>query len=346
MSRIPNDQFRVSTLLKRGLAEREVSVPGVLRRAGLPAHFLEQERILATTAQLFALWQAIGEVSGDPAIGLELGAETRFERYDPVQLAAVCSATFRDALERAARCKILTCPEEIRLETAGDEAIVRFVFLNRASVEPDTLVDVCLSWILAIGERGTGGQVRPRRLELTRPRRHEDALERRFGCRVGFNSPHNAIVFDRADLDRPMDTYNEELLKVLGAQLDSELDARRCASSVGEQVRHALRRTLAGSRPRRRDVARHLHLSVRTLQRRLSEAGTTFKEVLEDTRRELAREYLGQGSIELSEAAFLLGYADTNSFFRAFQAWEGISPGTWRARYRSTPTPPNQQQST
>src|SRR4051812_29131649 len=98
-SRSPQDQFRVSSLLKQRLVERGISVPGSLRRAGLPAHFLERERIYASTSQLFALWQAIGEISGDPGIGLKLGAEPRFERYDPVQLAAICSRTFRDALE-------------------------------------------------------------------------------------------------------------------------------------------------------------------------------------------------------------------------------------------------------
>ncbi len=331
-SRLPSDQFRVSGLLKQRLVERGISVPAVLRRAGLAPHFMEQERIYATTAQLFALWRAIGEISGDPAIGLDLGAETRFERYDPVQLAAVCSRTFGDALQRAARCKILSCPEEIRLESDGDETTVRFVFLNRTEVEPEVLVDVCLSWVLAIGERGTGGQVRPRRVELTRESGPLERLEGRYGCRIRFHADHNAIVFDSADLERPMDTYHEELLKILGAQLDSELEARRCASRVAEQVRHALKRSLAGSRPSREQVARDLHLSVRTLQRRLSEDGTTFKQVLEDTRRELARDYLGQSSIELNEAAFLLGYEDTNSFFRAFHHWEGTSPGEWRRR--------------
>ncbi|MCB1134257.1 MAG: AraC family transcriptional regulator ligand-binding domain-containing protein [Verrucomicrobiae bacterium] len=331
----PTDQFRVSSLLKQRLVEHGIALPAVLRRAGLPGHFLEQEKILATTAQLFALWEAIGEVSGNPAIGLAIGADTRFERYDPLQLAAVCSRNFRDALERVARCKILTCPEEIRIEIEGDEAAVQFVFLNDRGGEPDTLVDVCLSWIHAIGERGTNGQVRPLRLELARPSGNRDALEKHFGCRVRLKATRNALVYRSSDLDRPMDTYNEELLNILGAQLDTEVEARLCASSVSEQVKHALKRSLAGGRPSREDVARDLHLSVRTLQRRLGEAGTTFQQELENTRRELARQYLRESTVELSEAAFLLGYADTNSFFRAFQTWEGVPPGEWRRKHRA-----------
>ena len=335
-AKVVSDRFKVSSLLARRLGEHQVSVSAVLRRAGLPAHFLHQEKIYATTSQLFALWTAIGETSGDPEIGLKLGAEPRFERYDATQIAAVCSRSFRDALQRIARCKQLTCPEEVRVESQGDETVVEFAFLRDEGAEPEMLVDVCLSWVLAIAQRGTDGQIKPLRLELTRPPQHRESLETHFGCRVRFKARRNAIFFHSSDLDLPFTTYNEELLKLIGAQLDSEIQARQAASSVGEQVKHTLKRSLAGKRPRRQNVAQELHLSVRTLQRRLNDAGITFAKLVEDTRRELARQYLRESTVELSEAAFLLGYADSNSFFRAFHEWEGTSPGEWRSRHRTT----------
>ena len=116
--------------------------------------------------------------------------------------------------------------------------------------------------------------------------------------------------------------------------MDSEIEARHAALNIEEQVKHTLKRSLAGRRPSLQDVAQQLHLSARTLQRRLTDAGANFKKVVEDTRRELARQYLGQNTVELSEAAFLLGYEDVNSFFRAFHDWEGTSPGEWRSRHR------------
>jgi AraC-like DNA-binding protein len=78
-----------------------------------------------------------------------------------------------------------------------------------------------------------------------------------------------------------------------------------------------------------------LRLSVRTLQRRLTDAGITFQQLVEDTRRELAHHYLKQGTVELNETAYLLGYEDANSFFRAFHLWEGTSPGEWRTQHRA-----------
>jgi AraC-like DNA-binding protein len=332
-SGVTGDRFRVSSLLARRLSERQVSVAAVLRRAELPPHFLQQDATYATTAELFALWAAIAEVSGDPCIGLSLGAEPRFERYDATQIAAVCSRTFRDALQRIGRYKVLTCPEEIRVHARGNEAAVEFAFLNDEGAEPDVLVDVCLSWVLAIAKRGTADRITPLRVELLRLRKHQALLEAHFGCPVRFRSKRNAIVFRNTELDLPFTTFNEELLRVLGAQLDSELVERHSAPSIEEQVMHVLRRSLAGSRPSREEIARELHLSVRTLQRRLSDAGTTFQQLVQVVRRDLARKYVAEKRVEFSEAAFLLGYEDINSFFRAFQAWEGTSPGQWRMRH-------------
>jgi len=119
---------------------------------------------------------------------------------------------------------------------------------------------------------------------------------------------------------------------MIGAQLDSELEARNTNTNVGEQVKDTLRRSLAGKRPTLEDVAKELGLGARTLQRRLTDSGLTFQTLVEDTRRQLAHHFLKQRAVELNETAFLLGFEDANSFFRAFQIWEGISPGEWRAR--------------
>ena len=334
-SKVISDRFKVPSLLGKRLGEQKVSVPTVLSRAGLPTGFFQQEKISVTTAELFALWRAIGETSADPAIGLKLGAEPRFERYQPSAIAAVCSRSFRDALQRIARYKKLTCPEEIRVRTSGDEASVEFIYLEAAELQPDVLVDLGLSWILAIGRRGTDGQIAPLRLELTRSARNAELLEFHFGCRVRFKSPRNVLVFRNSDLDRPFVTQNEELLKAIGAQLEAELQERNMGSDVGEQVKHTLKRSLAGKRPTLPQVARELCTSARTLQRRLTDAKVTFQQLVEETRRELAHQYLKHSAIELNEAAFLLGYEDANSFFRAFQVWEGTSPGEWRTRHRS-----------
>ena len=146
-------------------------MPALLRRAGLPAGLFEQEKVYVTTAELFALWRSVGEMSPDPAIGLKLGAETRLARSHPAGIAVICSRTFGDALQRLGRYKKLTCPEEIRVEQESRRKLRWNSSTSRPpNLNPTVLVDMVLSWILSVGRRGTDGQIAPLRLELTRPR--------------------------------------------------------------------------------------------------------------------------------------------------------------------------------
>jgi AraC-like DNA-binding protein len=152
-----------------------------------------------------------------------------------------------------------------------------------------------------------------------------------LGCPATFEARHNAIVFGKADLDRPFLTHNPDLWATVAPQLEAELLQALASEAIGEQVKGMLKRLLAGRRPGIEDVARELRMSPRTLQRRLAEDRTTFQQLVQEARRELARHYLLHSSLELNETAYLLGYEDAHSFFRAFHGWEGSPPGQWRA---------------
>jgi AraC-like DNA-binding protein len=121
---------------------------------------------------------------------------------------------------------------------------------------------------------------------------------------------------------------------MLAPQFDQELKLRKDQETFPERVRATIQRNLAGRRPKMQDVARELHISSRTLQRRLQEAGYSFQEVLEEARHQLARHYLNNSLLELNETAYLLGYEDSNSFVRAFRTWEGVPPAHWRGAQR------------
>jgi AraC-like DNA-binding protein len=330
-------RFRVSATLARKIEELGVSPADVLRQAGLPLRLFEQEKVLLSTEELFALYRGLAEASRDPAIGLNLGTEHRLERYDPLAIAAVSARSFRDALERLARYKQLTCPEALEVVDRRDESRVEFRYLLAQETEPPLLVDLAFAWVVAIGRRGSGGRVNPKRLELRGATRNREMYEAHFGCPAQFGARHNTIVFAKTDLDRPFLTHNPDLWAAIAPQLDAELSQALASKAIGEQVKGILKQQLPGRRPGIGDVARELRLSSRTLQRRLAEVGVTFQQLMQEARRELARHYLLHSSLELNETAYLLGYDDAHSFFRAFRDWEGSPPGEWRARQARSP---------
>ncbi len=329
--------FRVSTTLPRKLEELGVSPAFVLRRAGLPPGLFDQEKILLTTEEFFALYRGLAEASGDPAIGLKLGTEDRVERYDPITLAAVSARSLRDALQRLARYKQLTCPEALDVVERGDECRVQFRWLLAEETEPPVLVDLCFAAVVRLAHRGTGALVNPKRLEFRGATRNRETYEAHFRCPARFNGRRNTIVFRKADLDRPFITHNADLFAAVAPQLEAELAQALASKTISEQVKGVLKRLLAGRRPGIEDVASELRVSSRTLQRRLTEAGVTFQQLMQEARRELARHYLKHSSLELNQTAYLLGYEDAHSFFRAFHGWEGSSPGEWRARHARSP---------
>ena len=325
------NRFRVSGMLATRLEELGLSPVFVLRQAGLPETVFQQSKIWMTTEELFALYRAIQEISGDPAIGLKLGSEERIERYDPIAIAALYTRSFQDALDRMARYKRLTCPEEIRIVERASECAVQFVWLRAGEAEPPALIDVCFAWVVSIGRRGIGRSFKPKRVEFKRVESKRQLYEDHFQCPVKFGARQNMLLFHSEDLARPFLTYNSDLLEIVAPQLDAELARQLAQDSLKEQVKGILKKFLAGQKPRLENVASELRVSTRTLQRRLLAERITFQNVVEEARQELAQHYLLQPSLELNETAYLLGYEDPNSFIRAFRRWEGTPPGEWRS---------------
>jgi AraC-like DNA-binding protein len=326
--------FRVPGRVPARLQELGIHLPLLLQNAGLPPGLLDQPRIIVTTEELFALWRGVGQASTNPAIGLELGSESRAENFDPIALAALSTATFGEAMRQMARYKQLTCPEEIIHETDDSEWSIQFRWLLANNNEPEVLTDLCFAWVLCIARHGTASRLTPLRLELARQPAHEKILRRHFGCPIVFGSVRNAIVFRASDAALPFVTRNAELLAMLAPQFDQELKQRKDQETFPERVRSAIQRKLAGRRPKMQEIARELHISSRTLQRRLQDAGYSFQQVLEEARHQLAHHYLNNSLLELNEAAYLLGYEDSNSFVRAFRTWEGVPPAHWRGLQR------------
>jgi AraC-like DNA-binding protein len=328
-------QIKIPATLPNALREVGVDPADLLRRSGLSPAFWAEGSGVATPEQFFRLWTVLGELSPDPALALKLPRMIPPEKHHPAAIAAQHARDFRDGLNRFARYKLLCCVEELGIEERGGECRVSFDWLEAPGPVPPLLIDVAFSSTVELGRRGTQRDVHPLRVELARPLARRALYESHFGCPVRFGVRRNLLVFRSADLDLPFATYNAELLEMLGPQLDQEVARRKKGRSVSEKVKWIVARSLEKGQLDIVDIARELGLGSRTLQRRIAEEGTTFRSLVDDTRREMARRYLGQPSLALGETAFLLGYEDPNSFFRAFSRWEGRTPAAWRASRRT-----------
>src|SRR5690606_4145779 len=144
-----------------------------------------------------------------------------------------------------------------------------------------------------------------------------------------------SIEYRSSDLDARLGGGNVEL-----ARHNDEVVARYLARIEREpgtsRLRSWLIDKLSAGEPSQQAAAKAMGMSLRNLQRRLAEDGTTYREVLSETRRELACSYLEEGRLSVTEIAFLLGFSDTSAFSRAFRRWTGEAPSTWSAANRSS----------
>jgi AraC-like DNA-binding protein len=333
MNAQPPDRFKAAQAFWTGLRHIGLTPAAVLRQSRLPAAIHDGEKNLVTTAQFFALWRAIGELNPDPAAGLLLASRLTPEHYHPATVAALHARNYRDALDRVARYKQLCCPEEVNLTVRNGEGTIETVWLYPEGDEPALLTDASFASFIELGRRGTQRPVNPKRVELKRAPEATGVHERFFKCPVNFHARRNRLVLRSADLELPFATHNADLLEMLNPQLEKALEGQRAGAQIREQVKWVLKRLLAGNRPDVLLVARELGLSSRTLQRRITDEGATFRQLLLEARQELVHQYLAQSSIEINEAAYLLGYEDPNSFYRAFRSWEGTTPAHWRVAH-------------
>lgn len=325
---VPADRCRFPAAFWRAMERAGLPAIAVLRQARLPITLLGGQSFVSTS-DYFAVWRALETLSNEPALGLRLVQLSDPEGYPPAFLAASLASDYRDALMRTARFKRLCTPEQLHIFETEHEVVLTTKWLFSKENEPMIATDVSLAFLLSIGRHGTKQNLTPLRVELMRSKPEGGAYEAFFGCPVHFRSERSALVLKPGDLERPFPGHNPELLEMLTPALSTALGEFDVRKAIGDQIKAVLKGKLASGRPELNEVARDMGLSERTLQRRITEEGTTFRALLNEARRELSCRLLKDGTAEIDEIAYLLGYQDTRSFCRAFRDWEGLPPSQW-----------------
>ena len=327
---MPAQSIPLSQSLLERLAARGVAVPALLREAGLEQARLARPAPGVTLRQYFAFWRELARLAPARDVALRLDSDAEVQQLDVAALAALQAPALGEALARLARYKRLACGEELSVQVVAGEARVAVRWVNAAEPAPHLLVEVVLAAIIDLARRGTGQRIVPLRVELCRPRSDEAMLRAHFGCPLVFDAALDQLVLDRAALGAPFRGQNAELGMLLSGALEQALEERPREQTVLDAVRGAIHRRFTGQPLKLEHVAEDLGMAPRTLQRHLVAAGTTYRALLDQARHDSARRLLAATRLDLGEIAFLLGYAELNSFARAFRAWEGTTPTRWR----------------
>jgi AraC-like DNA-binding protein len=309
----------------------------VLRRAQLPGDLFARQNVRLDSTNFFRLWEAI-DAEAD-SIDPNLPAPLRIARvmssdwFDPELFAALCSANMGCALDRIAKYVKLIAPMAIKVERTTAHTTVTIDFLERAEAPPSVFLAFKLVFFVQLARLATRSTVQPLRVGWPSPPSVEadsTIYKSYFGIPVT-NTPLATLVFAAADVERPFLTENHKMWSFFEPSLRQRLaDLDRTAGMV-ERVRSALLDTLPAGEVSMQAVSRKLAVSTRTLQRRLQDEGTTFQQTLDRVRDSLARHYLRSTEMSSAEISFLLGFEDSNSFARAFQAWTGKTPQAARS---------------
>lgn len=287
-----------------------------------------------STADFFKLWTAAEACIDDSSAGLRFGARGIAGGYGVAALVALHAPTLREALSSIARYKRLTCPEAVEVERVGDEAWVYYRWLQADGPVPCLLTDMTLASLRQLVREGTGDKVVPRRLELMRRPGDEARLVQHFGCPIRFEAPCDAMVFDAAALDARFVTADAPAFERILSGLESALRSADIDCGTAVETRVAIAQLLGQGCPGSLNaVAHRLRVSTRTLQRRLISEGTGFQQQLASVRRSLAQRFLSATDLDPVAIALLLGFAEPNSFARAFRKWERTTPARWRQRH-------------
>jgi AraC-like DNA-binding protein len=318
-----NDRVRFPTAIALMLKDAGVSPVNVLRRAGLPDDLLARPHDTVERRHYVALWRAMESEAGDPLFALHFGRSIRTETFDPLLFAALTSADLRQALDRMERYKTrLGMPYFAAARTADAGTEVGLAWPGGSRELPPSLCVAELVFLTSFARLATREQIVPRVVFVPAELRLGE-LTRFFGADLAIGEPK--LVFDERAMVRPFLTAQSFAWAHFEPALRPPFDEAR-PSSASERVRAALLETLPGNRPSVDDVCKKLAVSKRTLQRRLRDESKTFQSVLDATRLELANFYLAKTELPQAEIAYLLGFAEPNSFARAYVAWTGTTP--------------------
>ncbi len=322
------------------LLEQGKDISPYLAACGLTLKDLDSVGVEVSSQQYYALMDRLLEQENIPALGVQVGRKFSVADYGVLGYAFISSQTLLQAMTTFLRFQAIVGSNamfEETLQVGANEGVIsvscnsRSERLNRFEIE-----ESFGQWLATAGAVSmSGASLIFSRINFvfTKPE-YGDIYTQLFKCPVYFDQPANQIYFPKAMLDQRFAMANDITAQLCEQQCETILNNLQQQGGLIEDVRRLIINQ-PGQAPDPQEVARQLNVSYRTLRRRLSDEGTSFKDIHNEVRMGMAMEYLRQTELSTQEIAFLLGYSEATNFHRAFKKWAAQTPGEYRESERT-----------
>ncbi|MET1080218.1 MAG: AraC family transcriptional regulator [Pseudomonas sp.] len=307
-----------------------------LAAAGLDQEALQDNSQRVAGEVLQKLLRHLLDASGDPLFGLHSARFVQPGSYSVLGYITMNCATLGEAMSRIVPYeKLVGDMGTSRIEARGDDILLSWHCRYLDPLVRVHMVDnVLASWLLYARWIGDSEQS-PHEvwLEHRLPEgADEQAYTQLFGCPVRFEQPVSGLLIPQRYLAMPLRQSDANLLRTLEEHALTLMAGLDGNEPLPQRVKNALRLLLKDGLPRKERVAEKFAMTVRTLQRHLQHAGTSYQEILDQLRQELAEHYLTRSTLAVQDIAQYLGFTESRSFHRSFKHWTGMTPGEYRER--------------
>lgn len=336
--RLFTDSILLTRMIVRAAAADGVSPEELLAFVKLDPETLENvEGRVPSWLHLNLLNHAAG-LTGDPHFGLRAGTAMEMNAPNALHYLFFNSANLRQGIRGCSGYnRLMSNAGSLRLTEKNGLATLTIRPYIPLPVQPRQPVEWGLAMIATMirSVAPVGFRFREARFQHAAPGPDHGPYERVFEAPVRFRQRHSELAFDSGWLDQPCPNHNPVLQPVLERMAEYQL-RRVFHDDMVEAVRSEIQHTIATESVRMEDVCARLGMERRTLQRRLSAQGTSYKELLDGVRRELVETYFREEGLSLGDASVLLGFASPDAFYRAFRRWHGTTPAEYRRGLLST----------
>jgi AraC-like DNA-binding protein len=316
-----------------GIADDTIDRDEVLKSVGIEPGSPVDPKLMVSAADYYAFLERLAGLDKDAVtIPLRAGAAMRCDDYGAFGLAFKSATSLHGSYRRAERyARVLTSVANYEIEMTGRGGLMHLYRDGQRSLGMRLSNEATIASITSISREVSTGEFYPKAVYFKHPEpptsEHHKSY---FGCPVHFNSDKDALLVSREILKTPNRLGDESISKFFDNHLESEILELKKNESLDQVICKKISRSLSEGVPTLADMARHLGMSSRSLQRKLADQNLTYRILVEKSRRLLARKLLRQTDYSLAEVAFMTGFSEQSAFTRAFKRWDGETPRSYR----------------